>query len=443
MPGEPVPLGAPEFAALLDALGPFEHAPRIAVAVSGGPDSLALALLASAWAWARGGRAEGLTVDHGLRPESADEARQVAGMLAGSGMRHAILPWYGPKPASGIQAAARDARYALLERWCEREGVLHLLVAHHLEDQAETVLLRLGRGSGLAGLAGMASVVERRAIRIVRPLLTVPKARLTATLQASGHSAWVTDPSNTHPAFARARIRAALPGLAASGITPSRVAGTARRVARARAAIEGETAHALAQCVAMCSEGYAWIDPSRLRGFATEIRLRALAAVSICIGGLAYTPRLDRLERLHDGLIGAPDPVARTLGGCLFKPSRGAVLVCREPGRPEPPVAVTAPAAVLWNRRFRLCVAGAGSAMLRPLAYDGCRQLAKLAPELPLERLPWPVRVGLPSLWDGSRLLAVPHLGYGRTQSGPGSVMIAQVAFAPPQPLSSAGFMLA
>ena len=152
-------VGPDEFAAAMALLAPFEPAPLVAVAVSGGPDSLALALLAARWAASRGGRAVALTVDHHLRPESTGEALQVGRWLADRGIAHAVLDWSPPPVLAGdIQAAARDARYAMLEAWCREAGALHLLVAHHAEDQAETLLLRLGRGSGLAGLAAMPAV---------------------------------------------------------------------------------------------------------------------------------------------------------------------------------------------------------------------------------------------------------------------------------------------
>ncbi len=149
-------IDAAAFDALMAPLGPFEPAPRIAIAVSGGPDSLALCLLADRWARARGGVAFGLTVDHGLRPESGAEAAQVRRWLAARGMAHRTLRWKGAHPLSAIQEQARAARLALLTGWCRRAGVLHLLLGHQREDQAETALQRLVRGSGIDGLAAMA-----------------------------------------------------------------------------------------------------------------------------------------------------------------------------------------------------------------------------------------------------------------------------------------------
>ncbi len=168
----PAPLTLPEFAASLAAIGGFETRPLIAVAVSGGPDSMALMLLADRWARMRGGRAWGLTVDHGLRRESADEARTVGVMARRPcGFRTISCAGCGPKPASGIQEAAREARYRLLTAWCRDRCCLHLLTAHHLEDQIETHLIRRRAGSGVDGLAGMSAVRELSGCRLVRPLL--------------------------------------------------------------------------------------------------------------------------------------------------------------------------------------------------------------------------------------------------------------------------------
>ena len=179
-----------EMIRLMAAVGPFEGQPHVAVAVSGGADSMALTLLADDWARKMGGRVTALSIDHGLRPAAADETRQVGVWLAARNIEHHVLTWDGEKPQTGLQASARAARYDLLAQWCRHARVLHLLLAHHLEDQAETFLLRLNRDSGIDGLAAMAAVVEKADMRVLRPLLGVPKARLRATLQSRSQP-WV------------------------------------------------------------------------------------------------------------------------------------------------------------------------------------------------------------------------------------------------------------
>ncbi|MBM3518438.1 MAG: tRNA lysidine(34) synthetase TilS, partial [Alphaproteobacteria bacterium] len=231
-PGAPSPSGPLTAAGLGEALaplGPFERAPVVAVGCSGGADSLALTLLADRWARGLGGRLVALTVDHGLRPESAAEARQVGAWLTAHGIAHRTLRWRGEKPRSNHQARARAARLALLADWCRRHGVLHVLLAHQREDQAETLLLRLGRGSGVSGLAAMAPVREAAGVRFLRPLLAVPRVRLEATLTAL-RQPWLSDPSNDMTAYARTTARALLPRLEALGASPRRLAATATRL---------------------------------------------------------------------------------------------------------------------------------------------------------------------------------------------------------------------
>ena len=211
------PLGVREFGALVARLGPFGPSPRIAAAVSGGADSMALLLLAARWAPGAGARLVALTVDHGLRAESAAEAARVAAWCAARGIAHRVLEWRGAKPAAGLQEAARTARYGLLAGWCRRGGIVHLLTGHNAGDQAETFLMRLRRGSGVAGLAGMPAVAVRDGVRVLRPLLGVRRERLEAALEAAGE-AWIEDPSNRDPAFERVRVRADAARLEAAGI---------------------------------------------------------------------------------------------------------------------------------------------------------------------------------------------------------------------------------
>ena len=195
---------------------------QIAVAVSGGADSMALCLLAGQWARSNGIILKAVTVDHGLRPDSAEEARSVGRWLTNYGIDHQILTWMDEKPETGIQAAARKARYRLMADWCESNGIQHLLVAHHLEDQVETFLMRLARGSGIDGLACMTSSTPLQAINLLRPLLTVPKSELTDFLNGQNQD-WIEDPSNQNPAYARTQIRGLAADLEQVGVNAQRL----------------------------------------------------------------------------------------------------------------------------------------------------------------------------------------------------------------------------
>ncbi|MGH6969755.1 MAG: tRNA lysidine(34) synthetase TilS, partial [Stellaceae bacterium] len=262
--GSITPLTTAKFDRLMARFAPFEAGPHLAVACSGGGDSMALVVLADRWARSRGGAVTALIVDHRLRPESAREADGVGRTLAACGIAHRILVCAEALPAANLENAARRARYRLLETWCEDHGVLHLLTAHQRDDQAETLLMRLARGSGLDGLAGIAPLSVRRVCRVLRPLLTVPPERLRATLRALD-VAHVEDPMNRDPAFQRVRFRTARAFLVEEGLSAERLAATAAHLARARAALETLVAATLARAVALDPLGYARVDAAALK----------------------------------------------------------------------------------------------------------------------------------------------------------------------------------
>lgn len=220
-------------ASLASLLGrPLDPAEPLAVAVSGGPDSLGLLLLAQA-ACSRGVRA--LTVDHGWRPESAAEAAAVARLCAARGIEHATLRWTGATPAASRQAAARAARYRLLGDWCRASGVRHLATAHHADDQAETLLMRLARGAGVGGLSAIRPVRRLQGgIILLRPLLGRRKTELAAIVAAAGLTA-ADDPSNVDPRYDRTRARALLAREA--WLDPVRLAAAAGHLGDAEAAL--------------------------------------------------------------------------------------------------------------------------------------------------------------------------------------------------------------
>ncbi len=405
----PKPLTAGEFAKLLDPLlllG-MKADEQLAVATSGGVDSMALALLSQAWAARRGAKIVALTVDHGLRPGSAAEARQVGAWLGGRGIPHRILRWRGTKPAANRQAVAREARYRLLGAWCRRNGVRRLLLGHQLEDQAETFLLRAGRGSGVDGLAAMAAVAEAHGLTLVRPLLTVEKERLAATLRRAGQ-AWIEDPSNRDPSYQRTQVRAALRLLAPEGLGARRLAATASRMARVRAALEGMTAEAMSRAVRLEPLGYGYIDAARLAAAPEEIALRVLARVMGAVGGHAGPPRLERLERLLSAIVQGRLGGGRTLMGCRVLPWRGEILVCREAAEVGPALTLSAGKTVLWDGRFELRL-GAGAPKGLTIAALGRRQKL-LRAVARADSVPAPVRPTLPTIWRRGHLVFAPLL---------------------------------
>jgi tRNA(Ile)-lysidine synthase len=217
----------------------WKGAPAIVLAVSGGPDSIALMWLAARWrrALARGPRLFAVTVDHGLRTEAAREAREVKRLARALDLPHRTMRWSGAKPKTGLPAAARDARYRLLAQAAQESGATHILTAHTRDDQAETLLMRMLRGSGIAGLAAMAREVERDGVLLARPFLNVSKSQLIATLKKA-KIGFADDPTNRDVNFTRPRLRALMPLLAAEGGDTHNLARLASRLARANAAVE-------------------------------------------------------------------------------------------------------------------------------------------------------------------------------------------------------------
>src|SRR6201996_4779403 len=217
----------------------WKAAPALVLAVSGGPDSVALMWLAARWrrALARGPELVAVTVDHGLRAESAREAAEVKRLATSLGLQHRTLRWTGTKPKAGLPAAARAARYRLLAKAAQDHGATHVLTAHTRDDQAETLLMRMLRGSGIAGLAAMARQVPREGVVLARPFLDISKGQLIATLVKTGIP-FADDPTNRDPHFTRPRLRALMPALAAEGGDARALARLASRLARANAAVE-------------------------------------------------------------------------------------------------------------------------------------------------------------------------------------------------------------
>jgi tRNA(Ile)-lysidine synthase len=217
----------------------WRGAHAIVLAVSGGADSIALMWLAARWrrALARGPSLIAVTVDHGLRAEAAAEAREVKRLARSLDLPHRTLRWTGAKPRTGLPAAARAARYRLLAQAARASGASHILTAHTREDQAETLLMRMLRGSGIAGLAAMARQTEREGVLLARPFLDVSKSQLIATLKKA-KIGFADDPTNHDTSFTRPRLRALMPVLAAEGGDPRNLARLASRLARANAAVE-------------------------------------------------------------------------------------------------------------------------------------------------------------------------------------------------------------
>ena len=426
-----------EFEALMAEVGPFEHSPHLAVGCSGGADSLALVLLLDQWAKANGGRVTALIVDHGIREESQDEAFTVKSWLAEKGLESEILCANITKSTPSLQDVARSERYRLMGDWCRERGVLHLFVGHQKEDQAETLILNLMRGSGIDGLASMAPIVERESCRILRPLLSVPKSRLIARLRSERQS-YVRDPSNEDMAFKRVRIRALLPELAREGGNIERLFKVAKRMAEARSALEDETAALMAESVVVLPEGYARLKPRPILKSSREVALRALGRVLRTIGGKLYSPRGEQLVDCYESLVMSQKverKFCRTLCGCQMREHDGSIFIYREKiNRAE----ITKTGQKwLWDGRFLM--SGSLNRISKVRLADGQKPLNLGA--YTRERIPIPFWQALPLLTglDGEALVPNVIGALVRTSSLEDNPL--EASFQPKRPLSVASFV--
>lgn len=332
-----VPVSAAEAKTLF---APLARHGAVVLAVSGGPDSTALLLLIARWRCAlkRGPKLLAVTIDHGLRRTSAAEARAVKALARRLAVPHRTMRWEGKKPASGLQQAARDARYRLLAAAARSAKAGAIVTAHTLDDQAETVLLRLSRGSGLTGLSAMAreTPLSGTGIVLVRPLLDISKARLIATL-VRGKIRFADDPSNRDPRFTRARLRELMPALAREGLSARSLSRLAGRLRRADAAIEMAVDKTMEKLCRGCADhGPIAINADELIRLPAEVALRVLGRM-IARAGAQGPIRLGKLEVLYETLAAAHankiSPLRRTLGGALLTLSGSKLVVERAPPR--------------------------------------------------------------------------------------------------------------
>jgi len=334
-----------DFAGRINACLPQGVPARIGVAVSGGGDSTALLLMLADWAGAAGHRIVVATVDHGLRPEAAGEAAQVAALCGDLGIAHDTLHWTGWDGRGNTQDQARQARHRLLATWAKDRGVRVVALGHTRDDQAETVLMRLLRGSGLDGLAAMAPASQRGGINWIRPLLGISRAELRDYLRAADR-VWIDDPSNLDPTYLRIRLRAAMQALE---LGSDGLAATAARLRTTRDYLETRTEQAAHALVTISGAGDVVLDRHGFWALHPEIRQRLLAHSLIWVASTPYRPRFDSLRGLLENLQRG---AKATLAGCIADATgadqititREFSMVCRQICPPDQ----------IWDGRWRL-----------------------------------------------------------------------------------------
>lgn len=416
------------FDRLMRQFAPFERAPHIAVATSGGADSMALVLLVDEWTRHRDGRVTALIVDHDLRAESAHEAAMVSRQLSELGIESEVLRWHHDNNQSAVQERARAGRYEVMEQWCRDHAVLHLATAHHAVDQAETMLMRLQRGSGPDGLAGIPSTRELTWCRIIRPLLETPKDALINHLHCRGIP-WVEDASNFNPKFERSRVRELI---RSEAIDVDGYARSAARYDRLREAADITAAKWMAVNAQLSKFGFLELDCARLFDAPEDIRLRVLSRVATVIGGKAYPPAIASTERLAHSLRNGR---STTLSGAIFRLNKDRILVCRE-ARNLPPTTQISHNAEKWDGRFQIAnQSNIDEIHVLPFCDVPDTDKSSISRPAWFAELPYQARLTLPVFRIGDEFLV--------TEPGVGAKASISVKFAPKLPLTGMGFSVA
>jgi tRNA(Ile)-lysidine synthase len=416
------PLGTDEFSSLMASFEPFAEPRRIAAAVSGGPDSMALALLAKDWI-ASQGELIAFIVDHGLRPESGAEALETQKRLSTVSIASEILRWDHPPVVSRLHVNARKARYQLLCNACRRHGIADLLLAHQREDQAETILMRFAKGGGIEGLAGMAGSSLKDGIRLLRPLLTVPKERLIATCDAA-KLPFVRDPSNTSEKFARGRLRRVLPLLSPEGFTIDQLLLLGSRAAEASEALEHYVKSFIHSHAEQDLSGTVHIELEPLRALPRAVASRALTACLTIVHAEDYSVERASLDPMLNALL-SPDPMpGRTLHGCLITKDEKHATILREFSAITDAPVIHAGESTVWDGRWQVTLGAAEdkeSYVIRPLGNPPHEMVDKLAPGLRRSIPQGRARAGLPALWRNGTLTLIPRFGH---ESGPENAVL-------------------
>lgn len=376
--------------------------PVIGVAVSGGGDSMALLHLTQQVAAGTGCDIAAVTVDHALRSGSAAEAAQVATYCAAHGIAHETLIWRHQGRRGNLQAAARDARYAMMAQWARDQGIAAILLGHTQDDQAETFLMRLGREAGLDGLSGMAPRMQRDGITWHRPLLGTSRATLRDHLRQAGLG-WSDDPSNEDIRFDRIKARQALPALLPLGIDAAGISRVMAQLDEARIALR-HMVRDVAHSTIRQEHGDLILDWSALASQPVEVQRRCVVDALVWMSGASYPPRREDVAKLIHAL---QSDGQRTLAGCLIRRKGKDLRLSREFQAVRD---LVGPTHALWDGRW--CLEGPHDASLHVRALGDAGLLA--CPDWRGAGVPRATLLASPAIWAADRLVAAPLAGFGQ-----------------------------
>ncbi|MDC0073693.1 tRNA lysidine(34) synthetase TilS [Alphaproteobacteria bacterium] len=385
---------------------PFEEKPRLGVAVSGGPDSLALTFLANDWAKKNSGSIIAFTIDHGIRKESKAESLYVKNILSSNGIEHHIHRYSGKKPSAGIQDFAREIRYRYLSEMCKKHEILHLFIAHHSQDQNETILMREWQGSGKIGLAGISAIIEMDSCRILRPLLKIGPHELKKYLDYMGVD-WIDDYSNLNKNFLRTKAR---DYLKKNNLNIKKDGSTIRRK------YESSIASWLSSYAEIFPLGYMKFKLYDLIKVEPDIRSYIIRQSILTISGKKYHPSEKSTENILKNLKFKNK--TWSLGGCLICSKGEEIYIIREIGRINEKLKITNGINFIWDNRFQILITTnlIGDFWIAALKEEGLREIEEIRPKLskkPLERL---IYMGLPALWSSEGVVACSQLSYNNSE---------------------------
>ena len=413
------------FFKVMDTLGPYERNPHLAVAVSGGSDSLCLAILAQEWANNRGGKITALIVDHGLRKNSGKECKETQNILKKRKIFSHCFKWKLSKiPKKGVQEKAREFRYNIFEDWCFKKNIVHLLVAHHFEDQKETFLMRLNDNSNIYGLACMPKILFKKKIRILRPLLDLRKKEIIKYLKEEKVN-WIEDPTNVSSKYSRNRLRKILPKLEKKGLTDNKLKKILKRAQKERKKIENKFADWLNKYVDINSLGYASINFSSLKLLNKDDFIFIFSRILNMISGSFYVPKSKYVYNFYKKIKSNETINHSNLGGCHIFFFKERLYVCREIFKKDRKQKINFQFnKIVWDNRFEieqkrnknfLLKKELGkSVFIEQLQKDGWNEILLKNEKLKKEfMIPNKIILSLPAIKNKkSDVLYVPHLNY-------------------------------
>ncbi|MFL2933868.1 MAG: tRNA lysidine(34) synthetase TilS [Thalassobaculaceae bacterium] len=403
------PVGHQEFESLIANCGATINKSHLAVGVSGGADSMALCILAARWGRSNNVLVTALVVDHGLRESSSSEAVVVASWLKRLEIPFKILTIEKSKPTTGVQEKARRWRFLAFDNWCRSNGVGAVLLGHTLDDQIETLFMRIDADTGPDGLSGMLNYTRVRGLIVVRPLLSVTKKRLIATCNHHNQR-WINDPSNLDERFTRVFWRNLKPKI---GLKSRSIQRFSSVMGNLRSVIDHYCRDFIKCSGGVSSFGLIWFQASDFDKLPPYFSELMIGRILRSIGGASKPIKRRKIANLCRNLIDN-SALTETLGGCIVqKLEKGRILIYREYAKCPAPNTCPHGITSRWDNRFEITLSGGQSVIIEALGHRGWRQVTKdknISEHFSiLKQVPFKARLSLPVVRHLDGGLSIPH----------------------------------